>query len=265
MNPGCRAALLAACFAALALAPAVFGDEGMWLFNKPPTEYLKKQYGFDATEEWLEHVQKSSVRFNTGGSGSFVSPDGLVMTNHHVGADSLQKIDDDQRPQLHPRRLLRPHPGRGDEVPRPGTQRPHGHRGRDQARQRRRQAGHEAGRGVRRPPRPSWPRSRRSRSRKTGLRSDVVTLYQGGVYNLYRYKKYTDVRLVFAPEQQIAFFGGDPDNFEYPRFDLDICFFRVYENGKPIQPETLPEMEQERGRRTTSWCSCPATPAAPTG
>ncbi len=71
---------------------------------------------------------------------------------------------------------------------------------------------------------------------KTGLRSDVVTLYQGGEYHLYRYKKYTDVRLVFAPEKEIAFFGGDPDNFEFPRYDLDICFFRAYEDGKPAKP-----------------------------
>ena len=99
---------------------------------------------------------------------------------------------------------------------------------------------------------------------KTGLRSDVITLYHGGEYHLYRYKKYTDVRLVFAPEQDIAFFGGDPDNFEYPRYDLDICFFHVYEDGKPAKIEHyLPW--SKAGAATTNWCSSPAILARPIG
>ena len=129
--------------------------------------------------------------------------------------------------------------------------------------QRRRQAGHEpeqafaARRAV-------MAEIEKESLDKTGLRSDVVTLYQGGQYHLYRYKKYTDVRLVFAPEQQIAFFGGDPDNFEYPRYDLDICFFRVYENDKPAKIEHYLKWSKT-GHRTTSWSSSPAIRAGPTG
>ena len=110
------------------------------------------------------------------------------------------------------------------------------HRGRDRARERRRQAGMSPAE-AQKARRAVMNTIEKESLDKTGLRSDVVTLYQGGQYHLYRYKKYTDVRLVFAPEKDIAFFGGDPDNFEYPRYDLDICFFRVYENGKPAKIE----------------------------
>jgi hypothetical protein len=213
----------------------VWADEGMWLFNNPPRKILKERYGFAPTDKWLEHVQKSSVRFNSGGSGSFVSADGLVMTNHHVGADDLQKMGDKDHNYLRD-----------------------GFHAKTQAEEKRcvdlelnvlmsiedvtdrvkgavkSDLSSEQAAAARRK---VTAEIEKESFEKTGLRSDVVTLYQGGQYHLYRFKRYTDVRLVFAPEQQIAFYGGDPDNFEYPRYDLDMCFFRVYENDKPIKPE----------------------------
>ena len=209
-------------------------DEGMWLFNQPPREELKDRYGFDPTDAWLAHLQKSAVRFNSGGSGSFVSSDGLVMTNHHVGADSLHKLSSADKDLLatgfHARQRdeelkcvdmelnvlleIEDVTDRVNAAVKPGISAA-------EAQQARRAV-------INAIEKESFD--------KTHLRSDVVTLYQGGRYNLYRYKKYTDVRLVFAPEKEIAFFGGDPDNFEYPRWDLDVCFFRVYEDGKPVAP-----------------------------
>ncbi len=230
---GPRAGMLLAVFAALLVfTPTIFGDEGMWLFTNPPKKYLKDKHGFDVTDKWLDHVQKSSVRFNSGGSGSFVSADGLVITNHHVGADSLQKLGTKDKNYLrdgfHARTRAEEYKCEAMELNvlmkiEDVTERVNG-----------------AVKGV--PPEKAAVARRavindieKEASDKTKLKPQVVTLYQGAIYHLYLFKKYTDVRLVFAPEQQIAFFGGDPDNFEYPRFDLDICLFRVYEDGKPAK------------------------------
>ncbi len=210
-------------------------DEGMWLFNDPPRQILKHKYNFEPTDAWLEHVQKSSVRFNSGGSGSFVSEDGLVMSNHHVAADALQKFGDEKhnyyRDGFYAKTRAEEKRCHDLELNvlmsiEDVTDRVNAAVKADMAPE----AAFAARRGV-------MAAIEKESLEKTGLRSDVVTLYQGGKYHLYRLKKYTDVRLVWAPEQQIAFFGGDPDNFEYPRFDLDAAFFRVYENDKPVKLE----------------------------
>src|ERR1043165_1186998 len=214
---------------------SAFADEGMWLFNNPPLKQLKEKYKFEPTPQWLEHLQKSSVRFNSGGSGSFVSSNGLAITNHHVGLDTLQKMSSEknnyvrdgfyaktQKEEVKATDLelnvLMSIEDVTDKV-----------KGAVQPTMSPDEAAKAKANAI--------ALIEKESKEKTGLRSDVVTLYEGGVYHLYRYKRYDDVRLVFAPEEQIAFYGGDPDNFEYPRFDLDICIFRAYENGKPAKIE----------------------------
>jgi hypothetical protein len=208
-------------------------DEGMWLFNLPPKKLLEEKHHFQATDAWLTHLQQSAVRFNNGGSGSFVSADGLVMTNHHVGADALQKLSTKKRDLMQSSFYART---QADELKCPDSELNvlvsiEDVTGRVNAAVTATEGSPEAEKQRR----AVMNTIEKESFDQTGLRSDVVTLYQGGLYHLYRYKKYTDVRLVFTPEQDIAFFGGDPDNFEYPRYDLDICFFRVYEDGKPAK------------------------------
>ena len=214
------------------LCPAVRADEGMWTFDNPPVKQLQEKYNFTPTQQWLDHLRLSCVRLNDGGSGSFVSPHGLLLTNHHVARGQLQKNssaehdyirdgffaatpDQEMKSQDLEVNVLASYENVTDRV-------------------------NAATKGAKDTEEEFAKRKaviaeiQKESTEKTGFRSDVVTLYRGGEYWLYRYKKYTDVRLVFAPEQQAAFYGGDPDNFTYPRYDLDMALYRVYENGKPI-------------------------------
>jgi hypothetical protein len=229
------ARILTLVLSGLALLPAwaAAPDEGMWTFDNPPTKLLQEKYGFTPTQEWFDNIRLASVRFNDGGSGSFVSPHGLTLTNHHVALGQLQKISTPQKNYVKDGFLARTQAeelkcpdlelnvlmsmenvtARVQAAAKPGMSEADAF------------AAHKA----------EIAKIERESLDATGLRSDVITLYNGGEYWLYRYKKYTDIRLVFAPEQQAAFFGGDPDNFTYPRYDLDMALFRVYENGKPIE------------------------------
>jgi hypothetical protein len=213
-------------------AAAVSADEGMWTFDHPPIKLIQEKYHFTLTQPWLDHVRLASARLNDGGSGSFVSPHGLLLTNHHVARGQLQKNSTSEHDYIK-NGFYAATPDQ--EIKSPDLEvdvlistedmtdriqaAVKGAKNSDDEFALRRKAIAEI---------------EKESQQKTGLRSDVVTLYQGGEYWLYRYKKYTDVRIVFAPEEQAAFFGGDPDNFTYPRYDLDMALFRVYENGKPI-------------------------------
>ena len=213
----------------------IHGDEGMWLFNNPPRAQLKK-YDFDPTQDWLDHVRLSSVRFNSGGSGSFVSPDGLVMTNHHVGADDLAKLSDEKHNYLRDGFHAKT---RDQELKCKGLELNVliGIKDVTAEVEKAVPAGTPAAEAFKLRTAKIAELEQAAANPEKNIRADVVTLYAGGQYHLYTFKKYTDIRIVFAPEKQAAFYGGDPDNFEYPRYDLDICFLRVYENDKPIKCE----------------------------
>ena len=223
-----------AAVALLAAVPA-FADEGMWPFEMAPVAAVQRDHGVALTKEWLDHAMRSAVRFNNGGSGSFVSKDGLILTNHHVGADCIAKLstgagaadymkegfvarssDEERRcPDLELNVLQQV-----EDVT---------------AKVEAAAAGAQTDADKNAAKKGEMAKLEKACADATGRRCDVVTLYGGGAYHLYQYQKYTDVRLAFAPEFGIAFFGGDPDNFTFPRADLDMALFRAYQDDKPAK------------------------------
>jgi hypothetical protein len=235
--------LLAAALLAVSAVPRVRADEGMWTFDNPPLRLWKERYGFEPSAAWLERLRLASVRLaevgttTGGGSGVFVSPDGLVATNQHVGGAQIAKLSTPERDISKNGFYART---RAEELKCPDyevsvlvsyedvTARVQGavKRGASPA-----EAGAQRQAEI--------AAIEKESAQKTGLGGNVVRLYSGGEYWLYRYRRYNDVRLVFAPEEQAAFFGGDYDNFTYPRYALDVSFFRVYENGQPARTENF--------------------------
>jgi len=212
---------------------SVRADEGMWTFDHFPSSVVQARYGFAPSPQWLEHVRSSAVRLTSGCSASVVSSDGLVLTNHHCVVTCEQTLSTARQDYVasgfltHSRSEERLCPGMQAEILQQisdVTARVQGAiaagnpkdviKSRDAATSR---IEDEACKGD------------------ATSRCEVVSLYQGGQYRLYKYRKYSDVRLVFAPEFSISFFGGDPDNFNFPRFCLDSAFVRLYENGAPAR------------------------------
>ena len=232
------------CFVGLLLSALVAGwtpspaaaDEGMWLLNQPPVERIRTEYGLDLAPAWFEHLQKAAIRFGHGGSASFVSPRGLIITNHHVARSQVVKLSTPERDLLAEGFLANT---LDEEIPCPGLSvfslqeitdvtdrvRAAGRRGLGLA-------GADAER------RAEIAAIETETAAETGLHGEVVTLYGGGLYHLYLYRRFDDVRLVFVPRPSEAAFGGDVDNFEFPRWCLDITLLRAYDNeGRPARPD----------------------------
>jgi len=225
-----RAPVLAAllCLA----AAAARADEGMWLYNALPLDRIRAAYGFTPSQEWLDAVRLASLRF-PGGSGSFVSPAGLVMTNHHIARGCIARLSSADHDYMN-EGFVAGH--RGEEAICPGVELSQlleiervSQRVRAAERLAPTPAAAEAAR------RKEIAAIEKECVDAKGGRCEVVALYSGREFDLYRYRRFTDVRLVFAPATQMVQFGGDPDNFEFPRYSSDFALLRIYENGQPIE------------------------------
>ncbi len=219
------------CLLTLGLSIFACADEGMWLFNAFPKDKVQAKYGFAPDQAWLDHVRLSSARAPNG-SSSFVSADGLIFTNHHIAQGCIHDLSTNGKDYMKNGFYA---PTKAEEPKCPGMEfvvleNIEDVTAKVNAAAKPGMSAAEAGKAQR-----EEMSSLENQCSAGDIRCDVVTLYSGAMYNLYKYKKYDDIRLVFAPEFDIAFFGGDPDNFEYPRYDLDISFLRAYENGEPAK------------------------------
>src|SRR5271170_722731 len=231
-----RLSALTLMLATLCLSAAAVAEEGMWTYDNFPVAKMRAKYGWAPDAAWLEHAQLASIRLTLGCSASLVSSDGLVMTNHHCARDCISELSDAQHdfvasgfyaatpaqekkcPAMEANQLVKI-----TDVTKQVEAATAGKSDR---------AFHEAERAAK-------AQIESACGTASDVRCQVVTLYEGGVYDLYKYKRYQDLRVVFVPEESVAFFGGDPDNFTFPRYDLDTAFVRIYDNGKPLHTDTF--------------------------
>ena len=232
-----RKPILAGLF--LCISATAFADEGMWTFDNFPAQTLQQKYGVAIDQKWLDHVRAGAVRLAGGCSASVVSPDGLVLTNHHCVSGCVQALSTPQNDYI---KAGFSAARRGDEKQCPGTQAEILETIGDVTGTINEATAARAGQDFTRARDAAIANlEKQSCSGKERThRCQIVTLYDGGQYKLHTYRRYADVRLVFAPEFAAAFFGGDPDNFNFPRYDLDFSFLRLYDNGTVVKtPEHL--------------------------
>jgi hypothetical protein len=228
-----RASIL---FIAVSFAVPALADEGMWTFDNFPAATMRAKYGWAPDAAWLEHARLSSIRLTLGCSASLVSADGLVMTNHHCARECVSDLADAKH-DYNANGFYAA--AAADEKKCPAMEANQLVAISDVTQQIEAATAGKTDRAFHEAERAAKAQIESACGTAADVRCQVVTLYAGGVYNLYKFRRYQDVRMVFAPEESIAFFGGDPDNFTFPRFDLDLSFVRIYDNGKPLHADNF--------------------------